>query len=130
MRKLILLVLIGVLVFLALDSAEKPFHTFDGPVITHYDGWNVRLFGTRLPAEAFVLGLMVVVLLAFPRHARKTGEASPRPTEEDLETMRDVNTMLERMDRRIESLETILLAPEARLRSPLDAAYSGRRLNT
>ena len=114
------------LIFLALDSAEKPSYTFDGPVITHYNGWKVRLFGTTLPAEAFVLGLMVVVLLVFPRHARKAGAAGPQPAADDLDAMREVNKMLEQMERRIESLETILLAPEARLKKPLDMADAGR----
>jgi hypothetical protein len=129
MRTLILLVLIGVLVFLALDSADKPVQTYEGQIITHYNGWKVRMFGTSLPAEAFVLALMVAVLLVFPRHPRKTAAANPRDTAEDLDAMRDVNNILEQMERRIESLETILLAPEARLKTPLDMTGAGRRLD-
>ena len=138
MRTLILLALVAVLIFLALDSAEKPHYTLDGPIITNYNGWKVRLFATTFPAEEFVLGLMVAVLVLFPRHKSSPGEQCrafsghgakhrvwgrpwghakeartddppPAASEADVETLREINRMLDKMERRIESLETILL---------------------
>jgi len=113
MRTLILLVLVGLMAFLALDSAG--IH-LGWPA--SYDGWKVRLFGMHLPAEVFTLGLILAVLLLFPRSEKKervNSPPSPPPTA-DVETLRDVNQMLDRMERRIESLETILLDREARVK--------------
>ncbi|HUW59936.1 MAG TPA: hypothetical protein VMZ06_02935 [Candidatus Bathyarchaeia archaeon] len=113
MRTLILLVLVGLMAFLALDSAG--IH-LGWPA--SYQVWKVRLFGMHLPAEVFALGLILAVLLLFPRPEKKArvNSPEPRPPAADIETLREVNQMLERMERRIESLETILLDRDARVK--------------
>jgi hypothetical protein len=112
MRKLFLLALIGVLVFLVLDSATTSYRPFS----SDHGGWTVRLFGTRMPAEWFVVGLIVALWVLFPRRQKQPRKEVPPadPVGSDLETMREVSQMLDRMERRIESLETILLDREGR----------------
>jgi hypothetical protein len=114
MRTLVLIILVGLMAFLALDSAARSYPGWTNG----FDGWKVRLFGMRMPAEVFILGLILAVLLLFPRPEKKARAVTPPPPPlaADLETLREVNQMLERMERRIESLETILLDREARVK--------------